>query len=111
MSKMILAIFILILLCGVIICAIIDIYKDSIKYKKHVNNLKIGNRYKYQKRILQRSNPFDENLSEKLVEIIDIKHNDNKDIYVQYKIIKPERYNGIILNDSFNNFIDLYELE
>lgn len=111
MIKTAVAIIILTLLCFVIVCAIIDIYKFSTKYKNHVNNLKIGNRYRYQKRILQRSNPFDEHLSETLVEITEIKHNDNKDIYVQYKIIKPKRSNGVILNSSFKDFIDLYELE
>jgi hypothetical protein len=56
-------------------------------------------------------NPFDEHISETLVEITDIKCNDNKDIYVQYKVIKPKRYNGVILNSSFKDFIDLYELQ
>jgi hypothetical protein len=85
-----------------------DTNKEKKKYKKGVEELKVGNRYKMKKSSLfLDDNPFiDETY---IVEIIDIKYNNKNKLYVQYKQIEPE-YKGKPFSESFKDFIECFDL-
>lgn len=81
------------------------------KYKKHFEELKIGNRYKMKEspfRFLRGDNPF-KTTPNFIVEIVDVKFNRRNVLYVQYKQIVPE-YNGEPFSDSFEDFIVFFDL-
>jgi hypothetical protein len=81
------------------------------QFKKDVEELKIGNKYKMKEspfRFLRGDNPF-KTTPNFIVEIVDVKFNRRNVLYVQYKQIVPE-YNGEPFSDSFEDFIDYYEL-
>ena len=81
------------------------------QYEKDVKELKIGNKYKMKEspfRFLRGDNPF-KTTPNFIVEIVDVKFNRRNVLYVQYKQIVPE-YNGEPFSDSFEDFIDYYEL-
>lgn len=110
-------IILLVLFCAIVaffIFALIIDYHDKKKieqkYKKHVEELKIGNKYKMNRSSLFKcdDNPF---IVEPtfIVEIIDIKYNDKNKMYVQYKQIEPE-YKGKPFSDPFKEFIGDYDL-
>lgn len=84
-----------------------DKKKEKKKYKKSVDELKIGNKYQMKKLIWEDDNPF--NVETYIVEIIDIKFNNKGERYVQYKQIEPE-YKGKPFSDSFKKFIVFYNL-
>lgn len=97
----------LLLVIIIIICFIYEGNRSGKKFKKDVEELKIGNRYKKMKKFrCVDDNPFN---VEPIVEIIDIKFNHKNELFVQYKQIVPE-YNGETFSDSFEDFIDYYEL-
>jgi hypothetical protein len=98
---------VLLLIIILIIGHIYDTNKAKKKYKKSVEELKVGNRYKMKKFLWVDDDPFmDETY---IVEIIDIKVNSKNEIYVQYKQIEPE-YKGKPFSDPFSKFIDCYYL-
>lgn len=78
------------------------------KFKKDVEELKIGNKYKMKKSFLCSDNPFKVDPTF-IVEITDIKFNHKNEIYVQYKQIEPE-YKGKPFSEPFKDFIDFFEL-
>lgn len=82
------------------------------KFKKDIEELKIGNKYKmkespFRSRFL-RDDPF-RAVPNFIVEIIDVKYNSRNVLYVQYKQIVPE-YEGEPFSDSFEDFMDYYDL-
>lgn len=110
-------IILLVIFCAIVVFFIFalimdyhDRKKEKEKYKKDVEELKIGNKYKMKKSSLFKcdDNPF---IVEPtfIVEIIDIKYNDKNKMYVQYKQIEPE-YKGKPFSDSFKEFIGGYDL-
>jgi flagellar basal body-associated protein FliL len=108
-------IILLVIVCAIVVffifALIIDYHdrkKEKKKYKKHLEELKIGNKYKMKKfTLFLDDNPFiDETY---IVEIIDIKVNNKNKLYVQYKQIEPE-YKGKPFSDPFKEFIVFYDL-
>jgi len=101
----------LLLVIIIIICFIYEGNMSGKKFKKDVEELKIGNKYKMKEspfRFLRGDNPF-KTTPNFIVEIVDVKFNRRNVLYVQYKQIVPE-YNGEPFSDSFEDFIDYYEL-
>lgn len=107
-------IILLVIVCAIVVffifALIIDYHdrkKEKKKYKKHLEELKIGNKYKMKKLLWQEDNPFiDETY---IVEIIDIKVNNKNKLFVQYKQIEPE-YKGKPFSEPFKEFIVFFEL-
>lgn len=99
------------LLVGVVIFLIIDticgVNKIKKKFKKDVEELKIGNKYKMKEFFLRNDNPF--NSTTFIVEIVDVKFNYKNELYVQYKQIEPELKDELF-SSSFNKFMDVYDL-
>jgi len=107
-------IILLVIVCAIavffIFALIIDYHdrkKEKKKYKKHLEELKIGNKYKMKKLLWQEDNPFIDKTY--IVEIIDIKLNNKNELYVQYKQIEPE-YKGKPFSETFKEFIVFFEL-
>jgi hypothetical protein len=91
----------------IIISLIYESNKLNKEYKKHEEELKVGNRYKKMKNFRWvDDNPFNVEL---IVEIIDIKYNRKNEPFVQYRQIEPE-YTGEPFSGKFEEFIDYYEL-
>ena len=108
-------IFSLVMVCllGVVIIAILILHyyeknKEKKKFKKDVEELKIGNRYKMKKFRWINDNPFKVEPTY-IVEITDIKLNYKDKWYVQYKQIEPE-YIDKPFSESFSEFIDCFDL-
>lgn len=107
-------IILLVIVCAIavffIFALIIDYHdrkKEKKKYKKHFEELKIGNKYKMKKLLWVDDDPFmDETY---IVEIIDIKLNSKNEFYVQYKQIEPE-YKGKPFSEPFKKFIVFFDL-
>ncbi len=110
-------IILLVIVCSIvaffIFALIIDYHdrkKEKKKYKKHLEELKIGNRYKMKEspfRFLH-DDPF-EAVPNFIVEIVDVKYNSRNVLYVQYKQIEPE-YKGKPFSEKFSDFIVFFEL-
>lgn len=110
-------IILLVIVCTIVvffIFALIIDYHDRKKekkiYKKHLEELKIGNKYKMKESPFRflRDDPF-EAAPNFIVEIIDVKYNSRNVLYVQYKQIVPE-YKGKPFSESFEDFISYYDL-
>jgi hypothetical protein len=81
------------------------------QFKKDVEELKIGNKYKRKEspfRFLRGDNPF-KTTPNFIVEIVDVKFNRRNVLYVQYKQIEPE-YKGEPFSEPFKDFIDFFDL-
>lgn len=86
-----------------------DTNKEKKKYKKDVEELKVGNRYKMKKFSLWLDdNPFIVEPTY-IVEIIDIQFNNKGKRYVQYRQIEPT-YIEKPFSEPFSYFRDCYDL-
>lgn len=85
-----------------------DTNKEKKEYKKGVEELKVGNRYKMKKLRWIDDNPFKVEPTF-IVEIIDIKTNDKNKLFVQYKQIEP-KYKGEPFSEPFKDFIECFDL-
>lgn len=92
----------------IIIGLIYDVNKSNKKFKKDIEELKVGNRYKLTEFRWADDNPFKVKHTY-IVEIIDIKVNSKNKLYVKYKQIEPE-YKDEPFSDSFDKFMDYYKL-
>lgn len=110
-------IILLVIVCAIVVffifALIIDYHdrkKEKKKYKKHLEELKIGNKYKMKKSplFIRDDNPFKVEPTY-IVEIIDIKLNNKNELYVQYKQIEPE-YKGKPFSEPFKEFIVFFDL-
>lgn len=87
---------------------IYDDNKAKRKFKKDVEELKVGNKYQMKESLLRSNNPFKvEPIF--IVEIIDIKFNNKGEMYVKYRQLEPE-YKGEPFSESFKEFIDFFYL-
>lgn len=100
--------FLVIVIIAILILHYYEKNKAKKKYKKSVEELKVGNKYQMKESILRSDNPFKVEPTY-IVEITDIKLNNEDKWYVQYKQIEPE-YKGKLFSESFSYFIDHYDL-
>jgi uncharacterized lipoprotein YehR (DUF1307 family) len=98
----------LVIVIVLFVATICDGNKEKKKYKKDVEELKVGNRYKTKKFRWVDDNPFKVEPTF-IVEITDIKNNNKNEVYVQYKQIEPE-YKGEPFSEPFKDFIDFFDL-
>lgn len=91
----------------IIIGLIYESNKLNKEYKKHIEELKVGNMYKMKKFRWMDDDPFNSSIC--IVEIIDIKYNSKNEPFVQYRQIEP-KYTGEPFSGKFEEFIDVYEL-
>lgn len=108
-------IILLVIVCAIVVFFIFSLIIDyhdrkneKKKYKKHLAELKVGNRYKMKKLIWEDDNPFNVEPTY-IVEIIDIQFNNKGKMFVQYKQIEPE-YKGKPFSEPFKEFITFFDL-
>lgn len=100
--------FLVVVIIVILILLYYEKNKEKKKYKKSEEELKIGNKYQMKESFLRSDNPFKVEPTY-IVEITDIKLNNEDKWYVQYKQIEPE-YKGKLFSQPFSHFIDCYDL-